>query len=746
MTTNLEEKQTGLKLKSMDLRPLGANGCLWYAPSGQAYEIDAAPKDVMSFLGEVDGVRTRNALLAKAPDRNEYDGFLTLLAEEGCLYGPEVAPAAIDRTSLFLLGDTELCEICASMAGGWREVRRLSEDSLASSLAAIEAGFSGLVLAVKPYLDSDWFLEIERQCRKTNQAWMPLHFDQGKAFIGPAILPGKTSDFEDWFGRRLCSGDHVEGAQLSRPLLPEEGAPCPLPQPQGLGKTWIIARFMAEAERLAKRDPGTLFSTELEMDATAFATRLHTVLPLPTRVPESWLGTPRPPKAMLVDHRTGIVLSQQPVAHHDTLPKSLITVRTHCTDLSRLYPWGNDLFVGGSAFNRRDIAEGASLGEALERYCGNCLPGVQTVRASFRELQAQGRRALDPTSLVLHSADMLAAPGCPFVPFTKDLTVQWVAGHSVTRDEPCLLPLSLVYANWCSGPFRDEPVTNYLYTPGMAAGETLERALVGAIRELVERDITMAWWLNAHPLPAVAPTPALEALWDGVAEREHQKVRFVHLDNDFQIPVMVAIVQHTGLQLVNIGFGCRPDPEAAARKALTEALTLQEGSRDLLSRESMLRKSASEWGLLDVDYKPWREDRTYVDAYRSDYRDVDDLMLQQQFYLDPRAIEPVRHLMEPPISRQFSELPRLPDDAFETYRAMVEAEGFEVLFADITSPDVALTGFKVVRAIVPGLIPNMPAAFPAVGGPRVFSLPVKLGWRDTPLRERDLNFHPMPHA
>ena len=98
------------------------------------------------------------------------------------------------------------------------------------------------------------------------------------------------------------------------------------------------------------------------------------------------------------------------------------------------------------------------------------------------------------------------------------------------------------------------------------------------------------------------------------------------------------------------------------------------------------------------------------------------------------------------MTRSFDDLPHLPDDRFETYRRRIETHGFEIFYADITSPDIALTPYKVVRVIIPGLIPNMPAAFPAVGGRRVFDLPVRMGWRETPLDEASLNYFPMPHA
>ncbi len=739
-TTAIREDQT-LYAHHVDIRPLGQDRSLLIAATGQGYEIDLPPENLAALLARCDG-RRRTAEILDGFDRaTELEQALAVLLEEGFLREIAPKPSCKGHWELHLIGDRELIETAASLTGNWGSI----QTHAAHEFSGIGKPSSAIIVGLSRFIDGDWLIALNQHAAEHGYPWTQFHLDSGKGWLGPYVIPGRTSDYEDLLGRRRCAGDDVEGAQLRRPLLPHEGAPdLPNRSDPSLIR-WMLSLLFAEIDHALDGKPCRLWSTELEADPSTLEVKAHHILPLPTRVPENWLTSHARARELVLDSRTGIVLNQQKAEHHPSLPPSLMTVRSHCTDLGRIYPWGNDLFVGGSTFGDDEGARNASLGEALERYCGNCLPSVSTIKGSYTQLNRSDRRCLDPETLILHSKAMLAQPGCPFVPFTRDTEVHWVEGRSLTKDKPCLLPLSLVYANWMGNKF-DQPITNYLYTPGMAAGEHLEHALVGALRELVERDITMIWWYNAQPLPAVAPTAALRALWDGVPNREEQRVRFIHLDNPFQIPVIVAVVENTRHRFLNIGFGCRANPEEAARKALTEALTLQEGSRDLVLANSTLRRSAEDWELLSVPYRPWREDRTYMDAFRPDYRDVDDLMLQQQFFLDPRAVEKVRPILDTPITRGFDQLPRLRDDSLASYRGPIEEKGFEILFADITSPDVALTNYRVVRAIVPGLVPNMPAAFPCTGGDRVRLLPVELGWRDTPLMENELNDFPMPHA
>ncbi|MCA9863720.1 MAG: hypothetical protein KC432_11890, partial [Thermomicrobiales bacterium] len=65
---------------------------------------------------------------------------------------------------------------------------------------------------------------------------------------------------------------------------------------------------------------------------------------------------------------------------------------------------------------------------------------------------------------------------------------------------------------------------------------------------------------------------------------------------------------------------------------------------------------------------------------------------------------------------------------------------------DITTPDIASAGLRVVRVIAPGTVGNAPAAFPFLGRDRVRRIPVELGWRETALDEDELNYFPLPHA
>ncbi|CAM2005485.1 YcaO-like family protein [Acanthopleuribacter pedis] len=744
--TPVYPKVTGLELLTLD-----SDRSLVRISDGDMFEV-AQPLDRLQNLFEqCDGTRSLGDIQVAGLASEDAETIIEALAETDALTFDQEAPVDQGTRHLIVCCDEALFQAATYLAvERFDNVSFSNRETLFATAATIE---NPLIAVLSSRLDANWFVAIDTQCAALGVPWAAFHLDGGRGWLGPLVVPQRTADYRDLLDRRRCSGDAVEAAQLAEPLGTAEGAPFDPVTPSASEILWMLGLFFEELARAEQDGVCRLHSGELRADPVDFSTESFYFLPMPTRpVPENWLTGAPDYWAQMVNHRGGIVLAQHPVQHHPSIPDSLITIQSHCCDISRACPWENDSFVGGSAFNDEIAARGASLGEAVERYCGNFIPSRDPNRgniwrkASYNELIAAGEHAVDPDQLILYSDALLAKEGCPFTPFTRDLPVTWVAGRSITKDRPAWLPMTLTYANWMADTFVDEPITNHLYTPGMAGGRNLEEALVGAVREVVERDITMAWWLNHTALPSIELTPELEALWRGLPQQHHQRYRLLHLDNPFDIPVVVGIVEDPVNHFINIGFGCRPDPVEAAKKAWSEALTLQEGSRDLLQPESLLRMSAEEWGMLSVPYLPHRADRRYLDSFDPEFRDVTDLMLQQQVFLDPRAVEKVRPLLDTPVGRRFADLPRLPDNRFATYRSRVEAQGFEIFYADITSSDVALTGMKAVRVIIPGLIPNMPAAFPAAGGARVFDLPVQLGWRETPLREDQLNYFPMPHA
>lgn len=580
--------------------------------------------------------------------------------------------------------------------------------------------------------DDATFISFDRLCSDARTPWVAVELTRSTAWLGPFVTPGTGANYEDFAARRLAAAfDPIAHRALRTPAVGGDSGAAP---------ALLGPVFATLARHLQDELPGDVV---LEIDGDGGVKR-HPVLPLPDSVISRSL-----PHTVedLVDPLTGLVQRTRAVTHHPSIPGSLATAQSDVCNMRRVSRWANNTSCQGSAFGDPAQAAASAVGEAVERYCGNLLDTLPVTFGSYRDLSgAPGMRVLDPASLVLYSDEQYDTPGFPFVRLTPDLPVHWVPGRSLTTGEDLLVPASMVYVNWFTAGYSGAPVTNFCPFAGIAAGPTMDYAVASALEEIIERHVTMVWWLNAHPFEAVQPTPEMRALWAGVPVDAGQRPSIVMLDNEFGVPVAAGVLHNDVDRLVNVGFACRNTAEAAALKAWTEACTLQEGSRDLLRTDGAHWDAMARGELNSRSFKPWRADRRYLDSYRADMRDCDDLMVQQQVFLDPRAVDRVAPLLERPPARDITDIPSLPTRSPEGYRAAIEAAGHEVIVVDITSADVASTGMSAVRVIVPGTVGNAPAAFPFLGNGRVQDLAVELGWRTTRLAETELNYFPLPHA
>ncbi|QRV02743.1 YcaO-like family protein [Arcanobacterium phocisimile] len=461
------------------------------------------------------------------------------------------------------------------------------------------------------------------------------------------------------------------------------------------------------------------------------------------------------PPTYLVDSKFGIVRELNEVRYSPSMPKTLHTTQARVTDLARVAGYANTVFCQGSTLISDTCAGSerkkkieynmkSAIGESVERYCSNLIDLLPVIHGSYDSLLRRGYPVLDPSELVLFSEQQYAEPGFPFEKFSHDLPVSWVEGRYYGSDSPVFVPASLVYVNWYTNQYHHEPRVNFPAFAGVAAGETIEQATRSGVSEILERHATMVWWLNAQALPSIELAPGQCQLFE--SSQDILRPSLVHLDNTFDVPVAAGIVHNDSHQLVHVGFSCRSTIDDAALKAWSEALTLQEGALDLLNPEGVHWKAIAEGFLPGRSYKKWRGDRCYLDDFRQDMKDVDDLLVQQEVFLDPRAVRRVAHLIDRPATRQANSVPHLKDNSLASYVEKIEARGKRVIIVDITSPDVASCGLRVVRALVPGSVGNSPAAFPYLGQGVVAREAVELGWRERALTDAEINLFPMPHA
>ena len=725
-------------LLTAEIRPLPDRRTLISTASGKHYSLTI---EVSDFFRLVDawfgGIRDP---LLPATWRDDSRALYELLKAEGVVSanvpGEE---ASVDVTrdkgvpkagGLLVAGEVGLA---SRVVRAFEEVRKPNPEVFLCSgdyrhVVECAKNLHAPVLYCHPTADDLGFGFFARLAATARVDWVPLTTERDCLWVGPCLRPGDGAQFQDLHERRIAAADHeVVGRALREQ---------PLNFP--VSSTGLATRLL-DVPELVER---VLTTPDLLCQVDLSSTRIteHVVIPIP-RNPDV-LRAPHG-LADMVSPECGIVTRQRRIEHHSSLPADLVTVQVEVAHMERITAWDNVISCQGSTWGDEQRAAVAALGETAERYAANMHDTRPLIRATYAQMRRQGVRAVSPESFVLYSDAQYADPDFPAVPFREDTELAWVEGRSESTGENVFVPAALVYTNWRKGERIHEPLIHISPFAGVAAGPNRDFALISAIEELVERHATALWWLNGMVLDRVRLSAELAGLWTGCRGQEPS---LLCLPNEFGIPVAAGILRERDAGLLNIGFAARDNLQEAARKAWTEAATLQEGSRDLLTPDSKHLQGIRAGIIPAGAMKPYRADRAYLEDFRPDFSDCTDLMVQQQIYLDPRCQERVAHLIETPLTVELDAVPQVKERSFREYRRLIEAKGYEVFSVDITPPDMQSLGLCVVRVLVPGMVGNAAAAYPLLGKGRVLDIPVEMGWRTTPLNESQINRMPLPHA
>jgi ribosomal protein S12 methylthiotransferase accessory factor len=316
--------------------------------------------------------------------------------------------------------------------------------------------------------------------------------------------------------------------------------------------------------------------------------------------------------------------------------------------------------------------------------------------------------------------------------------------------EAVLVPASLVYLDFYTGPRAAHPPTNALQYAGIAAGPTPVDAVRSGLEELFERDATALWWATGAPATRITAAEQVTGRLDD-PEAGTRTVRLWLLPSPVDAPVVAAFVEDHARRMVAFGTACRADPVAAATKAVVEAFAVLAITMDLADPGSDTWRAVESGDIPRHLYRPFRADRGYRDAFAPDWRNLTDLPPVAQLYLDPRMhgapLDRLRDDDTPAVA--LADVPAIPgtgEDVCREYLRRLHAAGLDAVGVDLTTGDVRAAGLHVVRVVVPGLLNNAAAAFPLLGGERLYRVPVERGWVRGPITADTLVPHPVPLA
>ncbi|CAM3666641.1 TOMM precursor leader peptide-binding protein [Paracidovorax anthurii] len=341
-------------------------------------------------------------------------------------------------------------------------------------------------------------------------------------------------------------------------------------------------------------------------------------------------------------------------------------------------------------------AQASALCEAVERYAA-CFQGDEAwTEARPADLPGPG---FGPEALVFISDRQRARPGAQddrvrrLVPHGPAEALAWAPAWSLTRDAPCFLPLAHCYSG-VAGRWSRHGEWN---SNGCAAGNCIEEAVLQGLLEVVERDATAIWWYNELPMPAFDLDRVAAGQVRLVQRTLGPEWSFWALDltHDLGIPVVAAVGQRDGAWA--LGFGCSLDAAMACERALTELVQLVAVGKTLPAHWNGLR------GASPLFLWPAGQDNRRTRGTRRSGEDEQGLGISADI---AACVAAVREC------------------------------GMEVVVHDYSRPDIPL---RTVKTTLPGAC----HIWPELANPRLYRVPVAMGWRDAALKEEELNPWPL---
>ncbi|GJL78057.1 MAG: hypothetical protein NPINA01_10460 [Nitrospinaceae bacterium] len=382
------------------------------------------------------------------------------------------------------------------------------------------------------------------------------------------------------------------------------------------------------------------------------------------------------------------------------------------------------LNLGSAASVDPNRAVMKAVGESVERYCSAQYNRDEFQLSAFEKLDAE---AVPPQSFALFSETQHADPEFPFSPMNELTPLRWVEGFSLTHDKPVFVPATFVYVPYEMEPHGESKV-HFPISTGLACAPNLVSAIYKGILEVVERDAFMITWQNRISPVRLnlwsSDDPFVNRLLNLIKRVPVQCSAFV-LTLDINIPFVMVVLQSTTDRppYTIIGIGIDLDPTRAIVLALEEAYFSYVGMNRYIKKQSDFKpepgyrnvKTPIEHGFAHAVWPELRKSSEFL--FKSDKElSVEDLPNK----FNQSMVTNVKYLVK-----------------------LLQEKGLNAVIVDLTTPDINEVGFKVIRAVVPGLQPlDVSHEYRYLGGRRLYAVPYESGLHQKPLTERELNSDP----
>ncbi|MFE6945958.1 TOMM precursor leader peptide-binding protein [Streptomyces chartreusis] len=612
-------------------------------------------------------------------------------------------------------------------------------DALNDAGLRIAPKTADLAIVVVDHLLDPGLLAFNEERIAEGRPWFVAKLAGPTAYLGPVMEPGRTACWQcaaHWLQGMHLESKYIQDATGKTVMAEEPVAPAMV-----TGVTARLAALHAAKWIAGARDDDRYILT---FHTTSFRAERHPLLRRPQCVacgdPEFMKTQSLRPISFTQDQeettrtRADRLLSAEAVL--DRFGNLVSHVTGIISDL-RLQEAGSDLLkvcdaTLNFAVTKPDIPRGrvplrtrssgqghtaaeakaSALCEAIERYSAVWQGDEYLIRAKYAEV---ADAAVHPNALQLYSECQYrerakwkaneSSSHWVADPFDEQAECDWTPVWSLSNHRRVYVPSAALYygCNNIQGREFIKADSN-----GCAAGGSLAEAVLHGLLEVIERDSVALWWYNRVRRPSVE-IGALEssscARWLEAQRAIDREAWILDVTSDLGIPTAVAISRRTDdpQEVIILGCGAGLSMSAAVAKAVHEHSQLLPLGMRFGSQTCDLSNTA----LMDWLRTASVEDNPYLLPLTTEY--------EGNFRVESEAREGESTV-----------------EIIQKLQRRLEEGGMELLVADQSRPEI---GLPVAKVIVPGMRHIWPRYAPG----RLYEVPVRMGWRDFPTAEEELN-------
>jgi len=602
--------------------------------------------------------------------------------------------------------------------------KKASETISSSFSSSFTSSFnkSDLIIVAEDYPNIALFESVNELCFKMNKVWIRASFDDNIGYLGPFVVPRKTSCFNCSELRLVTNSPyyeyelwrHKQNIPKTELAIPEFFADIlssictneifrylTNEKPETIDHLYVFdTRQMNFTKHKVISHPNCIFcnpSTRKKIQSPSFSTRKVTsrrtaIVSLnDTDNSNSLLSEKELLRRLreLIDDKTGIILEYEKLYetpplgvyfHHfstATCSKPLrIGLKGQLTKPVRAEDSLISPSPSGSGLSATE-AEIHALMESVERYSNMVVDESRFIWSTYNVVE---KRAINPKDLGLYSDDQYDRNDLMCSRFSADSEIPWIQGQDLSSGKSVLIPVDFVYYP----AVREKPLV-FDTSNGASAHTDIVLAILNGLFEVIERDSFLTMWLNKISMPILN----IKKLPFGFNESIKlindfgMNVKLVDLTNDTRVPTVMAVCYNkkpSKYPALLVGTGSHIEPEKAVQKALFEM----------------------EFMLIEALENPNKKKITRPDEISTMYE-------HPLYYLNPK----MRKYWEFMISaKQTSELPMLAKSSFKDNYSMLmqvvkllDSMNHRVIWVDITPSDINRMGLKAVKVFVTGFQP-----------------------------------------